>query len=126
MGWGSANDIVEPQIEIMKTAVENEEMPEQLAITLLSDLIEQCQAGDWDTEDETLEQYDHIPWVVKAFERHGIVTRVGDQDGLEKLVRQVIDAVVEKGGHDLSEDFWRRVMAKDIAEAVNPKVEEWV
>lgn len=121
MGWNSAGDIADPQIALMVKAVDNDELSEALACTMLENLIDKLQDGDWDTEGESLEQFAHVPWVVRAFREKGVTLSDPDikvdKADVKRVVRQAIDANVDSW-YDLSEDFARNVHADAITNAI--------
>lgn len=120
MGWNSANAIVDPQVQLLVKAVDNDEMHEAVAENLLTALIKQCQEGDWDTEDETLEQWLHVPWVVRAFAACDVTPHGDERPSRADLVR-AIKATLASGAeqfHDLSEDFPRNWHAERVADTV--------
>lgn len=117
MGWSGANDIVESVIETLCTGITRMEMNESIAKQLLVTLIKKCQEGDWDTEDETLDLFSHVPWVVDAFRECGVM-RQSSSDGLEELILSTLDDHVTPDRYDLSEEDDRRYWAHIIAESV--------
>ena len=68
MGWNSAGDIFDPVaralIELGAT--------DATKTRVLGDLIGALQNGDWDTEDESLEQFKNDPAIVAAFADHDV------------------------------------------------------
>jgi hypothetical protein len=80
MGWASANEIFDPVAR--KTAELG--IPDGQRADLLETLIRQLQQGDWDTEDESLSQFENDPAVVEAFRRCDIIVHcgaAGEEDG---------------------------------------------
>ncbi|OPC84168.1 hypothetical protein B4N89_27470 [Embleya scabrispora] len=72
MGWSSAGHIFDPVARaLIDTGVDG---PTKRKV--LGDLIKRLQDGDWDTEDESLEQFLDDPDVVAAFADHGIRMQV--------------------------------------------------
>lgn len=63
MGWSSANRIFDP----IARALVDHDIPDATIRKVLGDLIAGLQAGDWDTEDESLEKLLDHPAVVQAF-----------------------------------------------------------
>ncbi|CAM5590949.1 hypothetical protein [Streptomyces purpurascens] len=63
MGWSSANSIFNPVARALSEAG----APDDTKRKVLGDLIGGLQDGDWDTEDESLEDFLHDPAIVKAF-----------------------------------------------------------
>ena len=71
MGWNNANYIFDPVAEaIIKNRIDSD-----AAIDILTILIRNLQSEDWDTEDESLEQFAQWPAVVEAFEKCGVPYR---------------------------------------------------
>ncbi len=85
MGWASGNDVVEPVVEGLITAVERGGMLTTDAEEVLYLLIRSCQNHGWDTEGETLGTYQDLPWVVKAFARTEIYLPCNAQADAESL-----------------------------------------
>jgi hypothetical protein len=63
VGWNSANRIFDPVARALIKAGADDDTKR----TTLRDLIKELQEGDWDTEDESLEEYLHDPVIVGAF-----------------------------------------------------------
>ncbi|MFJ4847575.1 hypothetical protein [Streptomyces sp. NPDC088733] len=63
MGWNSANRIFEP---VAQALIDTGATPE-VKRKVLGDLIKELQDGDWDTEDECLEDFLDDPAIVQAF-----------------------------------------------------------
>jgi hypothetical protein len=68
MGWSSANRIFNP----VARALQDANVPDETRRTVLGDLIGGLQNGDWDTEDESLEDFLDDPAIVAAFADHGV------------------------------------------------------
>ena len=68
MGWNSANQIFNPVARALIEAGSSN----QTKRTVLGKLISQLQDGDWDTEDESLEDFLDDPAVVQAFADHDV------------------------------------------------------
>jgi hypothetical protein len=122
MGWSSGNDIVEPQVLLLVKRVDNDELHEAVAQDLLATLISNCQNADWDAEDEVLESFAHVPWVVRAFATRGVrLTEYGKKPPrtqVKNVVRSALDAVAEESGGDLYEIFWRDKTVTAITDAM--------
>lgn len=71
MGWNSANEIFDP----VAHAVIDSYIDRDSSINILTTLIRGLQAGDWDTEDESLEEFKAWPVAVEAFKRCGVPYR---------------------------------------------------
>lgn len=68
MGWSSANDIFNPVARTLREA----SVSDQTRRKVLGDLIGQLQHNDWDTEDESLEDFLDDPAIVAAFADHNV------------------------------------------------------
>ncbi len=68
MGWSSANRIFNPVAHALITAGVDDETKR----TVLGGLIKGLQSGDWDTEDESLEDFLDEPAIVAAFADHNV------------------------------------------------------
>lgn len=68
MGWNSGNEIFDVVCdEVIRQVNTNNGIWQPDAEKLLIVLIKELQAYDWDTEDESLERYKDIGYVVRAF-----------------------------------------------------------
>ena len=76
MGWNSAGDIFDP---VAKALVELN-APDDMKIRVLGDLIGALRDGDWDTEDESLDQFQNDPAIVEAFRQHDVIIKCGAED----------------------------------------------
>ncbi|MEV0556281.1 hypothetical protein AB0I27_22865 [Streptomyces sp. NPDC050597] len=63
MGWSSANSIFNPVAKALIDTGATDDVKRKV----LGDLIGGLQDGDWDTEDESLEDFLHDPAIVQAF-----------------------------------------------------------
>ncbi|MEV7470238.1 hypothetical protein AB0O20_27595 [Streptomyces kronopolitis] len=63
MGWSSANRIFDPVARALQTV----KVDDATKRKVLGDLIGGLQEGDWDTEDESLEDFLDDPAIVQAF-----------------------------------------------------------
>lgn len=63
MGWNSANRIFDPVARALIEAGATDDVKRKV----LGDLIRELQDGDWDTEDESLEDFLGDPAIVQAF-----------------------------------------------------------
>ncbi|MDT0387858.1 hypothetical protein [Streptomyces dubilierae] len=68
MGWSSANEIFNP----VARALIDAGAPNDTKRKVLGDLIGGLQDGDWDTEDESLEEFLDDPAVIQAFADKGV------------------------------------------------------
>lgn len=80
MGWSGGDEIVGPVILEMDAAIAEDELNETAAAIILAVLVDKCRDCDWDTYDETLEQWAHVPWVVDGFKRAGVERAVPDEE----------------------------------------------
>jgi len=77
MGWASAGAIFDP---VAKAMVELG-APDEMKIRVLGDLIGALQDGDWDTEDESLGEFQDDAAIVEAFRRHGVIRHCAGESG---------------------------------------------
>jgi len=78
MGWGSAGyAIFNPVAKGLIDAGASDE----IKTSVLSSLIVALRDGDWDTEDESLEQFKDDPAIVEAFRQHGVILYCGAESG---------------------------------------------
>lgn len=68
MGWASAGDIFDPVAQ----ALIELDADERTKRSVLGPLIDALQEGDWDTEDESLEQFRADPVIVSIFYSRGV------------------------------------------------------
>jgi len=80
MGWASATEIFDP---VAKALVELN-APDEMKTRVLGDLIGALQDGDWDTEDESLEEFKDDPAIVEAFRQHDVYIRCDDEHELQR------------------------------------------
>lgn len=103
MGWNSANQIFDP---IARTLIELNAAPE-VKRRVLGDLISTLQDGDWDTGDESLEDFADDPAIVAAFADHGVHFTRADEDS------DILDSIREIAAHLLD------ASSEDHPQAVN-------
>lgn len=70
MGWSSANSIFDP---VARTFIDCD-VPAETKTRVLTVLIKALQDGDWDTADESLDEFKHDEAIVDAFRQNGVVT----------------------------------------------------
>lgn len=68
MGWSSANEIFNPVAKSLQDTGADDAAKRKV----LGDLIGRLQDGDWDTEDESLEDFLDDPAIVQAFADHNV------------------------------------------------------
>lgn len=68
MGWNSANEIFDPVAQ----ALLNNNVDHHSKVDILTTLIRNLQSQDWDTEDESLDDFRHEDSVVEAFRLCGV------------------------------------------------------
>lgn len=76
MGWNSANQIFDPVAQ----ALVDHHVPDDVVTTVCTALIRELQNNDWDTEDESLEQFADHPAIVAAFAAQGVTFDDEDDD----------------------------------------------
>lgn len=72
MGWGSAGRIFDPVARIVIEVADAGEMRHAVAVELLGTLARQLSEGDWDTWDESLDEFKDHPLIVEAFRAAGL------------------------------------------------------
>jgi hypothetical protein len=72
MGWASAGDIFDPVAQ----ALIDLRADDATKLRVLGTLIDKLRDGDWDTEDESLQQFRNDPAVTEAFHRNGCGTTI--------------------------------------------------
>lgn len=77
MGWASAGGY----FDAVAKALIDGGATDEVKTKVCSVLIGVFRDGDWDTEDESLEEFKDDPAIVAAFREHGIVRACGDEDG---------------------------------------------
>jgi hypothetical protein len=77
MGWNSAGEIFDPVAQSLIDLGS----PDEVKRKILGDLIGALQDGDWDTEDESLDQFKNDPAIVAAFADHDIHLEDDDEPG---------------------------------------------
>jgi hypothetical protein len=75
MGWASAGAIFAPVAKAMAEL----NAPDEMKIRVLGDLIGVLQEGDWDTENESLDEFRDDPAIVEAFRQHGVIIECGHE-----------------------------------------------
>ena len=71
MGWSSANSIFDPVAKALQQTGADDDTKRKV----LGDLIHGLQDGDWDTEDESLEDFLDDPAIVAAFHDRDVHTQ---------------------------------------------------
>jgi hypothetical protein len=99
MGWASAGSIFDPVADAMiRTGVAGEQMTEVLSV-----LIKALHDGDWDTDGESLGQYEDHPAIVEAFRRNGTLVHCCDEhEGPDGWT-----SCEEERGHEGPHKDWR-------------------
>ncbi len=82
MGWNSANDIFDPVARRFILLGAEDDL---VTTDILTVLIAKLQDRDWDTEDESLEEFRDYPAIVEAFRRNGVVREVSPKDRITAL-----------------------------------------
>lgn len=77
MGWASATYIFDP----VARALINAGVDDNTKTSVLTDLIRRLQESDWDTEDESLDEFKHDPAIVEAFRCNGVYKRCEAENG---------------------------------------------
>lgn len=69
MGWASGGEVFDP----VALALINNRATDEMKTAVLTDLIAALQNRDWDTEGESLGEYQDDPAIVEAFRRNGVI-----------------------------------------------------
>ncbi|HET6691724.1 MAG TPA: hypothetical protein VFG74_12755 [Miltoncostaeaceae bacterium] len=115
MGWSSANSIFDPVARALIDAGADDTTKRRV----LGDLIGGLQDGDWDTEDESLEEFLDDPAVVAAFADRNV--HLADRRCCRKPTEQVIADTIRAFSFDTygMDDV-------DVALHDRPDDQEWV
>jgi hypothetical protein len=89
MGWSSANSIFDPVARALIDAGTDADTKRKV----LGDLIAGLQDGDWDTEDESLEDFRHDPAIVQAFANNGVHLTEEQQADADSAVLALISEI---------------------------------
>lgn len=94
MGWSSANDIFNPVARSLQEAGVRDDTKRKV----LGDLIGGLQDGDWDTEDESLEDFLDDPAIVGAFHDRNVhlsdgrcCQRTAVVEAQERITKALVD-----------------------------------
>lgn len=93
MGWSSAGQIFDP---VARALVELG-APDEMKRKVLGDLIGALHDGDWDTEDESLDEFKDDPAIVAAFADHRVYIRCQQTDSADE--RECMLPTGHQGGH---------------------------
>jgi hypothetical protein len=99
MGWASAGQIFNPVAQALIDCGASDEMK----TTVLAKLINQLQEGDWDTADESLDEFKHDPAIVAAFRQNRVIIECGAGSG---SADGSLDCVLEAGHTGEHRDFF--------------------
>jgi hypothetical protein len=110
MGWSSAGHIFDPVARaLIDAGVDGPTKRKVLGV-----VIKELQQGDWDTEDESLEQFTDDPDIVAAFADNGVKLHVDPAVEIERLRAQV--ATLEEKYTQRTADAIAEKIAKERAE----------
>lgn len=84
MGWARGDDAFDPVCTVIVKAVSKKAMSEELATTILTELIKGLQNRGWDTEGESLGEFRSYPYVVDAFKKQGVEFDEGDEHDVDE------------------------------------------
>jgi hypothetical protein len=93
VGWASAGQIFDP---VARSLIELG-APDDMKRRVLGDLIGALQDGDWDTEDESLDEFKDDQAIVAAFKDHAVYIRCQQTDSADE--RECMLPVGHQGGH---------------------------
>ncbi|MCW2929937.1 MAG: hypothetical protein JWM19_899 [Actinomycetia bacterium] len=75
MGWSSGNEVFDPVATKMQELGASDEVKTEV----LTVLIHELQMRDWDTEGESLDQFEDDPAIVEAFRRNRVVVKCDEK-----------------------------------------------
>lgn len=81
MGWASASQYFDVVADAL---IESGASPE-VKVAVCSALIKSLHAGDWDTDGESLGQYEGDPAIVQAFRENGVVVECNDETHINSV-----------------------------------------
>lgn len=103
MGWAGANEIFDPVARKMgELGVEPSAKTEVLA-----SLINLLQMNDWDTEGESLGEFEDDEAVVEAFRRNGVIVHCGEKGDLDGHAVYCERERGDRGHGDGQHEDWR-------------------
>lgn len=103
MGWSGANSIFNPVARALVDAGADDTTKRKV----LGDLIDGLQEGDWDTEDESLEDFLDDPAIVAAFHDHGVHLsdrRCCQQTAIQTAQDRITEALAKRFSDGAVED----------------------
>jgi hypothetical protein len=71
MGWARGGEIFDPMARVLLACVEAGTLSEKEVTKILGELAGNLFAGDWDTYDESLEEFNRHPIILEAFRLGG-------------------------------------------------------
>lgn len=77
MGWSSGHEV----FNAVAHQLSQEGVPDETRRRVLGVLIDGLRDRDWDSEDESLEEFRDDPLIVKLFAERGVTADCGDQGG---------------------------------------------
>lgn len=113
MGWSSGGYVFDPVAETLR---EMDGIPDHDKTLICVALIKALEGNDWDTQDESLEHFQHAKFVVDAFAEAGVYTQ-----GHRSLRRFLQDNFPLD--HDTAKELAFRilpVLREVVDETVNP------
>ena len=109
MGWASAGQY----FDAVAKALIDHGASDELKTEVCSVLIGALQSGDWDTERESLGEFQDDPAIVEAFRRHDVVVQCADETDDGEWCELELD---HDGDHeDYLGKTWPRSEATDAA-----------
>lgn len=96
MGWASAGAIFDP----IAQALIDHGASDELKLLICDKLIGVLQEGDWDTEGESLWQFEDDPVIVQAFRNHGVYVHCDDENRSGEFPRWCSLEQNHEGDHD--------------------------
>lgn len=105
MGWASASY----HFDVVADALIETGAPDAVKTAVCSALIKSLHAGDWDTDGESLGQYQGDPAIVQAFRENGVVVECHDEADINGLAYWCSNERGHLGDH---QESWSNVTWK--------------
>lgn len=80
MGWASGGEVFEPVAYALLRGAAMRQCSDTVITDVLSTLIVRLEDRGWDTQDESLGEFQDVPAIVAAFNRVGIQLDTHDED----------------------------------------------
>lgn len=111
MGWSSAGSTI---FDPVARSVIEAGVSDDAKRTILGKLIEKLREGDWDTEDESLEEFTRDPVIVALFREYGVTMDCNAGEGTPGEL-PCVRRLGHKGDHvDKNDDSWSQATPPDV------------